>query len=39
MNLGDINVMSFVKLDIKRIDMFTGEKDALVSLGDIGDEH
>ncbi|MCR5415807.1 MAG: TIGR03936 family radical SAM-associated protein [Pseudobutyrivibrio sp.] len=28
-----------LSLDIKRIDMFTGEKDALVSLGDIGDEH
>lgn len=28
-----------LSLDIKRIDMFTGEPDSLISLGDIGDEH
>ncbi len=28
-----------LSLDIKRIDMFTGEPDNLVSLGDIGDDH
>ncbi|SHJ41748.1 TIGR03936 family radical SAM-associated protein [Pseudobutyrivibrio xylanivorans] len=28
-----------LSLDIRRIDMFTGEPDSLISLGDIGDEH
>ncbi len=28
-----------LSLDIRRIDMFTGESDNFVSLGDIGDEH
>ncbi|MCR4694030.1 MAG: TIGR03936 family radical SAM-associated protein [Pseudobutyrivibrio sp.] len=28
-----------LSLDIKRIDMFTGESDAFISLGDIGDDH
>ncbi|SFN43865.1 radical SAM-linked protein [Pseudobutyrivibrio sp. UC1225] len=28
-----------LSLDIRRMDMFTGEPDSLISLGDIGDEH
>ena len=28
-----------LSLDIRRIDMYTGEPDSFVSLGDIGDEH
>ncbi len=28
-----------LSLDIRRIDMFTGEPDSLISLGDIGNEH